>query len=121
MKNHTKYKNPRNESNYLLSTFYLIRNSRLYLANTVYKYILFNKNIIAALNFCMLLFYRQIFFKKENKDGDSCKNVCVIADDCSYQTSYSSEIEKCHFKINLILGRYNFCSVIYEFFLLAVR
>ena len=55
-KNHTKYKNPRNE------TFNFFKN---------------RENL--------------------NKDWDSYKNVCVIADDCSYESSYSSEIEKCHF------------------------
>ena len=29
-------------------------------------------------------------------------SVCVIVDDCSYESSYSSEFGKCHFLINLI-------------------
>ena len=98
-KNHTKYKNSRNYCTYLVSTtFYLIRKSSLY--SVKYKYILFNNSIIVALNFCMLLVKEK---KNLCKNLNSDKNVCVIADDSSYESSYSSEI-----------GNYLFFKLLYH-------
>ena len=88
---HTKYKNPRNQSNYLVSiTFYLIRKSPLFLGNIQYIY----QTFYSSIEFLHATILPILFFlKKTNINWDSYKNVGVIADDCSYyKSSYSSEI-----------------------------
>ena len=47
------------------------------------------------------------------------KNECVIADDCSYESSYCSKIGKCHLfnKFNFTVGLIVKCKKLHKFFL----